>query len=126
MVKPYTDLEEMKRDLQSSENTEEKEATFKTEMNVWEDRPKINASEEVKSSTWTSSAHYLTKMELIMHAVPSQDDQTIQFVFYEIQAPFKETKRYEKIKREHFESVMIATDQREEELQDEDCFLAVL
>ena len=61
-----------------------------------------------------------------MHAVPSQDDQTIQFVFYEIQAPFKETKRYEKIKREHFESVMIATDQREEELQDEDCFLAVL
>ena len=73
MVKPYTDVDEMKRAKQFHADNEESKSTFKTEMNVWEEQPTVHATEEVSNSEWVSSTHCLTRLEKIVHVVTSQD-----------------------------------------------------
>ena len=78
------------------------------------------------ASGWVSSTHHLVRLEKIVHIVTSQDGSNVVFVFYENEAPFDEVTRFDKIKREHFQGAMVALDQREDDLQDIDCFLCVL
>lgn len=57
--------------------------TLKNEYDVWEDRPKILASEEVGSAgLWNQSVDLLRDQEQILHCCMAMDNSQVDFVFH--------------------------------------------
>ena len=58
--------------------------TLKNQYEVWEDRPKLEATEEVDSSgIWNQSVDDLRDQNLILHCCMSIDNSKVDFVFHE-------------------------------------------
>ena len=68
--------------------------TFKTNVNVWSDKPRIIASEQVKlhSESNSSSIHMLDDLDKIVHIVSTKDPKQVSFIFYEGKPPLKKKK----------------------------------
>ena len=58
--------------------------TLKNQYDVWEDRPKLEASEEVASSgIWNQSVDDLRDQGQILHCCMGEDNAKVDFIFHE-------------------------------------------
>ena len=58
--------------------------TLKNQYEVWEDRPKLEANEEVGSSgIWNQSVDDLRDQSLILHCCMAKDNSKVDFIFHE-------------------------------------------
>ena len=63
--------------------------SFKKELDLWEDKPQIVASEEVSSLGQSNSVVYhLTQQQQIMHVMQKGEEPNVLFEFYDDTPPF--------------------------------------
>ena len=88
--------------------------TFKSECNVWNDRPQLIACEQVQVTNWRSSVHHLPEQRRIVHIVPKNATSTgkgkrehVEYIFHQDKDPYFEVSRTS-VSRRHFLHAMIA------------------
>ena len=75
--KDVIEPEQMILDLRSVLNKEldqqnKNTRTFKSECDLWNDRPELVWAETVQVTEWRSSVHYLPRTDQILHLVPDE------------------------------------------------------
>ena len=110
------------------------ETSFKKDLDVWEDKPRIIASEDVKEKSRdkpNSVVQLLAPQELVVVIVSTSEPNRAKFAFFEAYPPFSKKEQefsVPKVKRNSSKTIpaLLVTDLRPEHVHDPHSFLAVV